>query len=238
MDDIQFAQALEQHQLKLSAQQKEQFEQYYSLLIEWNKKMNLTALTTREDVYVKHFYDSLSPAFYYDFFGVSHVADVGAGAGFPGIPLKICFPHLQLTVVDSLKKRISFLEHLTDRLNLSGVNVLHARAEEIGQMSLHREQYELVLARAVAKLPVLAELCLPLVKVGGQFIAMKGQKGLEEANESRGVLGKLGGSLRQVNRFHLPCEAGERQLLVIDKLKPTPKRYPRQPGVPAKNPLT
>lgn len=237
MELNQFERLLLEQKLTLTARQQEQFERYYQLLIEWNKKINLTALTGREEVYLKHFYDSLSPAFYFNFEEISMVADIGSGAGFPGLPLKICFPHLKLTIIDALKKRILFLEHLVDHLNLKGVTLLHDRAEMAGHKPEHRQQYDLVMARAVAQLPVLAELCLPFAKVGGSFIAMKGSKGLAEVEQSKRALATLGGALEVVHRFELPEDAGQRQLIVIRKEKPTPKRYPRQPGLPAKKPL-
>lgn len=238
MKAVQFVQALADRKLFLTPRQEEQFRRYFQLLIEWNQKMNLTTLTAEEEVYLKHFYDSLTPAFYLDFSSVQKVADIGSGAGFPGLPLKICFPQLQLTIVDALKKRLLFLEHVLEALQISGVCLVHARAEEAGRNHGHREQYELVMARAVARLSVLAELCLPFVQVGGLFVAMKGAKGEEEAREAEGAIRKLGGRLEKLERFHLPCAAGERHLLLIKKLKPTPSRYPRQPGIPAKKPLS
>lgn len=237
MNPEQFAHQLAQYGLHLSASQLEQFRLYYQLLVEWNKRINLTALTEEGEVYLKHFYDSLTAAFFYDFNPQLKLADVGAGAGFPSLPLKICFPHLKVTIVDSRAKRITFLHHLVELLGLTQVDLYHARAEELGQQDEHREQYDLVLARAVARFNVLSELCLPLVKVGGTFLALKGSKGEAELQEGKGALRQLGGELIHLHRFHLPLGGGERQLITIGKKRATPKRYPRQPGLPAKKPL-
>src|SRR5690606_20985905 len=185
MDIEQFRLELKKFNIQLNEKQLEQFERYWQLLVEWNERMNLTAITERGEVYLKHFFDSLSAAFYFPFAkftenGPRSLCDVGAGAGFPSIPLKIVFPKLHVTIVDSLKKRITFLEELAKGLELENVRFYHDRAENFGQLPDHREQYDLVTARAVAKLSVLSEFCLPLVKKGGYFIALKGSSGLEE----------------------------------------------------------
>ncbi|EGL83645.1 Ribosomal RNA small subunit methyltransferase G [Caldalkalibacillus thermarum TA2.A1] len=237
MNQEQFHHQLARQGITLSPAQLDQFEQYYRLLADWNQKMNLTALTEREEVYLKHFYDSLTVAFYYNFREPVNLVDVGAGAGFPSLPLKICFPHVQVTIVDSLKKRITFLEHLVQALNLDHVRLYHDRAEHFGQLPEHREQYDLVLARAVARLNVLSELCLPLAKVKGTFIAMKGAKGKEELQEAQGAIPKLGGEIKDLHQLYLPGDEGERQLIILHKVRPTPGKYPRQPGLPAKKPL-
>ncbi|GGK35531.1 ribosomal RNA small subunit methyltransferase G [Caldalkalibacillus thermarum] len=237
MNQEQFHHQLARQGITLSPAQLDQFEQYYRLLVDWNQKMNLTALTEREEVYLKHFYDSLTVAFYYNFREPVNLVDVGAGAGFPSLPLKICFPHVQVTIVDSLKKRITFLEHLVQALNLDHVRLYHDRAEHFGQLPEHREQYDLVLARAVARLNVLSELCLPLAKVKGTFIAMKGAKGKEELREAQGAIPKLGGEIKDLHQLYLPGDEGERQLIILHKVRPTPGKYPRQPGLPAKKPL-
>lgn len=169
MNKEQFQQQLAEKGIHLSPSQLEQFDLYYQLLVEWNEKMNLTAITDKEEVYLKHFYDSLSAAFYFDFSGSLAICDVGAGAGFPSIPLKIAFPDIQVTIVDSLNKRITFLNHLASELQLNDVHFYHDRAETFGKLPEHREQYDVVMARAVARMSVLSELCLPLVKVGGVF---------------------------------------------------------------------
>ncbi len=164
MTPEQFKDRLSARGIDLTQEQADQFETYFQTLVEWNEKINLTTLTNKEDVYLKHFYDSISAAFYHDFTGNSHICDVGAGAGFPSIPLKICFPELNVTIVDSLKKRIHFLEQLATNLNLTDVTFHHDRAESFGTNRTYRESFDIVIARAVAKMSVLSELCLPLTK--------------------------------------------------------------------------
>lgn len=220
---------LSEHGIELSETQKEQFQTYYQLLVEWNEKMNLTSITEEHDVYLKHFYDSITPSFYYDFDGELSICDVGAGAGFPSIPLKIVFPELKVTIVDSLNKRIQFLNHLAAELGLQDVSFVHDRAESYGK-GAYRESYDIVTARAVARLTVLSELCLPLVKKGGQFIALKSSKGEEELQEANFAINILGGNVKETFSFELPEDAGERQMIVIDKRRQTSKKYPRKPG--------
>ncbi|MBC8780265.1 16S rRNA (guanine(527)-N(7))-methyltransferase RsmG [Staphylococcus capitis] len=227
---------LSEHGIELSETQKEQFQTYYQLLVEWNEKMNLTSITEEHDVYLKHFYDSITPSFYYDFDGELTICDVGAGAGFPSIPLKIVFPELKVTIVDSLNKRIQFLNHLAAELGLQDVSFVHDRAESYGK-GAYRESYDIVTARAVARLTVLSELCLPLVKKGGQFIALKSSKGEEELQEANFAINILGGNVKETFSFELPEDAGERQMIVIDKRRQTSKKYPRKPGTPNKSPL-
>lgn len=227
---------LSEHGIELSETQKEQFQTYYQLLVEWNQKMNLTSITEEHDVYLKHFYDSITPSFYYDFDGELSICDVGAGAGFPSIPLKIVFPELKVTIVDSLNKRIQFLNHLAAELGLQDVSFVHDRAESYGK-GAYRESYDIVTARAVARLTVLSELCLPLVKKGGQFIALKSSKGEEELQEANFAINILGGNVKETFSFELPEDAGERQMIVIDKRRQTSKKYPRKPGTPNKSPL-
>ena len=227
---------LSEHGIELTETQKEQFQTYYQLLGEWNEKMNLTSITEEHDVYLKHFYDSITPSFYYDFNGELSICDVGAGAGFPSIPLKIVFPELKVTIVDSLNKRIQFLNHLAAELGLQDVSFVHDRAESYGK-GAYRESYNIVTARAVARLTVLSELCLPLVKKGGQFIALKSSKGEEELQEANFAINILGGNVKETFSFELPEDAGERQMIVIDKRRQTSKKYPRKPGTPNKSPL-
>lgn len=227
---------LSEHGIELSETQKEQFQTYYQLLVEWNEKMNLTSITEEHDVYLKHFYDSITPSFYYDFDGELSICDVGAGAGFPSIPLKIVFPEFKVTIVDSLNKRIQFLNHLAAELGLQDVSFVHDRAESYGK-GAYRESYDIVTARAVARLTVLSELCLPLVKKGGQFIALKSSKGEEELQEANFAINILGGNVKETFSFELPEDAGERQMIVIDKRRQTSKKYPRKPGTPNKSPL-
>lgn len=237
MNEQQFAQALKQQGIDLSDRQLEQFRIYYKELVEWNEKMNLTAITEQEDVYLKHFYDSISAAFYMDFTKPLSLCDVGAGAGFPSIPLKICFPHIEVTIVDSLNKRIQFLNHLSEALGLDKVSFVHSRAEDFGQ-SQHRESYDIVTARAVARLSVLAELCVPLVKQGGAFAAMKAASAPDELKDADKALKVLGVKKESVHSFLLPVEESERHIQVFRKFKATPKKYPRKAGMPNKSPIS
>lgn len=238
MNPEQFQAMLAEKGITLSERQLEQYDLYFRTLVEWNEKMNLTAITAKEDVYLKHFYDSLSAAFYFNFANQSFtICDVGAGAGFPSIPLKIAFPNLNITIVDSLNKRISFLEHLARVLNLENTQFIHDRAETFGKNPAHREKYDLVMARAVARLSVLSELCLPLAKVGGTFIAMKGGQAEEEIQSGKKAVKILGGDLTAVHSFKLPVEESERNILIIQKDQKTPKQYPRKPGTPNKTPI-
>ncbi|TFE01439.1 16S rRNA (guanine(527)-N(7))-methyltransferase RsmG [Jeotgalibacillus salarius] len=238
MTEQQFYEQLKANGITLSDTQLQQFSKYHEILVEWNEKMNLTAITDREEVYLKHFYDSITAAFYIDFSQPMSICDVGAGAGFPSIPLKICFPHLKVSIVDSLNKRITFLNHLADELKLENVHFFHDRAETFGQNPQHREQYDLVTARAVARLSVLSELCMPLVKMGGRFAAMKGAGAAEELSQGKKAITMLGGKETAVHSFTLPEEESERSVIVVEKAKSTPKKYPRKPGTPNKSPLS
>nr|WP_254178214.1 MULTISPECIES: 16S rRNA (guanine(527)-N(7))-methyltransferase RsmG [unclassified Planococcus (in: firmicutes)] len=228
---------MKQQGIELSERQLEQFRIYYKELVEWNEKMNLTAITEQEDVYLKHFYDSISAAFYMDFTKPLSLCDVGAGAGFPSIPLKICFPHIEVTIVDSLNKRIQFLNHLSEALGLDKVSFIHSRAEDFGQ-SQRRESYDIVTARAVARLSVLAELCVPLVKQGGAFAAMKAASAPDELKDADKALKVLGVKQESVYSFLLPVEESERHIQVFRKFKATPKKYPRKAGMPNKSPIS
>lgn len=237
LNEKQFFNALKESNIYLNEQQKDQFATYYQLLVKWNEKVNLTALTEKEDVYLKHFYDSITPAFHIDFTKPISLCDVGAGAGFPSIPLKICFPQLQMTIVDSLKKRVDFLQKLTDELQLENVTLHHSRAEDFGQNKKSRESFDMVIARAVARMSVLSELCLPLVQVGGKFIAMKGSKAKDELETAQPAINRLGGQFLQDYSFQLPSDTGERSILVIDKQRKTPKKFPRKSGTPQRKSL-
>lgn len=237
MNVEQFKGQLGEDGITLTSQQLEQFELYFQLLVEWNHKMNLTAITDKEGVYLKHFYDSISAATFYDFDQQLSIVDVGAGAGFPSIPLKICFPHLQITIVDSLNKRITFLDHLREKLGLDNIHLFHDRAETFAQKSDHREQYDLAMARAVARLNILAELCLPLVKMNGNFLVMKATKGEEELAEATKAIAILGGQLQKADFFQLPNGEGKRYFMLVHKTKKSPKKYPRKPGTPNKQPI-
>lgn len=238
MNPEEFKKALEDKGMTVTEKQMEQFDQYLKLLQEWNEKINLTAITQKEEVYLKHFYDSITAGLYVDFKnGVQSLCDVGAGAGFPSIPLKIMFPQLEVTIVDSLNKRIQFLTLLAETLGLEGVHFYHDRAETFGQNKQFRESFDFVTARAVARMSVLAELCLPLTKKGGLFIALKASNTKEEMDEGQKAIATLGGKFREEFVFELLHEAGERHIVLIDKKKETPKKYPRKPGTPNKNPL-
>lgn len=237
MNEQQFVEALRAKGIILTDAQIAQFRKYFELLVEWNEKMNLTAITEETEVYLKHFYDSISAAFYFDFTKVTTVCDVGAGAGFPSLPIKICYPHLDVTIVDSLNKRITFLNHLSEELGLTNTHFVHARAEEFGQNKKYRETFDVVTARAVARLSVLSELCVPLVKEGGQFVALKAAAGAEELKDANKAIHTLGTKLVDSYEFVLPVEESERTLYIFDKVKPTPKKYPRKPGTPNKTPI-
>lgn len=234
----QFQTLLGDKGVSLSPEQHEQFDTYYSLLVEWNEKMNLTAITDRSTVYLKHFYDSLTLSFVEDFSQPVSICDVGAGAGFPSLPIKICFPDIEVTIVDSLNKRIGFLEHLTSELGLKNVHLHHSRAELFGKDKAFRESFDFVTARAVANLAVLSEYCLPLTKTGGTFFAMKGTAAREELEQSEHALQLLGGKVETVHSLTLPGEQSERNIIRVKKIKNTPKTYPRKPGTPNKKPLS
>ncbi|REI08714.1 16S rRNA (guanine(527)-N(7))-methyltransferase RsmG [Staphylococcus felis] len=231
------AERLSTHGITLSEQQKKQFETYYEMLVSWNEKINLTSITEEHEVYLKHFYDSITPSFYHDFKAPLSLCDVGAGAGFPSIPLKIVFPNIHITIVDSLNKRIQFLNQLASELELEGVSFVHECAENFGKNQDYRASFDIVTARAVARLAVLSELCIPLVKKNGVFLALKSSKGEEELEEARFGIGIFGGRVSDIYTFELPEDAGERQIIKIEKRSQTPKKYPRKPGTPNKSPL-
>ncbi|NRD77415.1 16S rRNA (guanine(527)-N(7))-methyltransferase RsmG [Bacillus sp. BRMEA1] len=237
MNVEQFALTLKEKGIELTDQQLEQFDTYYKTLVEWNEKMNLTAITEKSDVYLKHFYDSISAAFYFDFTAPLTLCDVGAGAGFPSIPLKIVFPQLQVTIVDSLNKRISFLNHLATVLKIENVQFIHDRAETFGVNPIFREKFDLVTARAVARMSVLSEFCLPLAKVGGHFVALKALHAEDELKTAQKAISTLGGKMEKVFTFTLPLEESERNIIIIKKEKQTPKKFPRKPGTPGKMPI-
>ncbi|CAI6064443.1 16S rRNA (guanine(527)-N(7))-methyltransferase RsmG [Cohnella sp. JJ-181] len=228
---------LEDFSLQLNEAQLGQYETYYRLLIEWNEKMNLTGITEREAVYEKHFYDSLTLALIPAAKQALRMADIGAGAGFPSIPFKIAFPAIQVTIVDSLAKRIRFLQTVVDELGLEAVTLVHGRAEDIARVPAHRDSYDLVTARAVARLAGLNELCLPFVKPGARFVSMKGSDNALELQESNKSMRLLSAKLDYTRELQLPLEQSERQLIVIEKLGRTPKEYPRKAGIPLKQPL-
>jgi 16S rRNA (guanine527-N7)-methyltransferase len=223
--------------LRLAPFQMDQFKLFEQELMDWNSRFNLTAIRNPEDIRTKHFLDSLTCTLALREAPPTRLIDVGTGAGFPGIPLKIVQPSLRLTLVESVGKKAEFCSHAVKALHLDRVEVLASRAEEVGQMPAHREKYDWAVARAVAALPVLVEYLLPLVKVGGRVLAQKGESGPAEAHAAEKALQILGGRLRQVIPVTLPGVAEDRYLIVIDKVAASPAAYPRRPGVPAQKPL-
>lgn len=221
----------------LTELQVKQFSSYKDLLIEWNEKINLTGITEPRDVAIKHFLDSVLLLDRFELISNSSVIDVGTGAGFPGFPLKIMKPDLNVTMLDSLNKRINYLKEVGNAINTDGISYVHGRAEDIGQDHQHREKYDYAVARAVANLSVLCELCMPFVKVGGYFIAYKGRDVDSEIQGSKKALRELGGEIYSVEEISLPLEEGERHFIIIKKTRPTPSKYPRKAGTPAKKPL-
>lgn len=232
-----FINNLEKIGVTLSDRQVEQFLCYYEMLVETNEKFNLTAITEFEDVLNKHFIDSLCAASQKDFIKAKSVIDVGTGAGFPGIPIKIAFPEKEVFLLDSLGKRVKFLNEVIDRLELKGISAAHGRAEDYAAKSEYREKYELCVSRAVARLATLCEYCLPFIKVGGEFIAYKSEKAKEEIEESSNAISILGGKLDEVLEMELPADMGYRSFACIRKSRNTPKKYPRKAGTPTKEPL-
>ncbi len=223
--------------IQLTAKQVDLYLKYLVLLGEWNKKINLTAIKAPEEVVVKHFLDSLSLIPYVQWKRKMQILDVGAGAGFPGVPIKVARPETEIVLLDSLKKRIEFLNKLICELELSGISAVHGRAEDFGRRPDFREAFDLVVSRAVARLSVLVELCLPFVQVGGLFAAYKSTKAAVEINEARVAVTELGGKLSQQVEINLPGTAEKRTIVIIKKEKPTPEKYPRKAGVPEKRPL-
>ena len=223
--------------IQLTEVQHGQFQRYYELLTEWNEKINLTAITDPKEVAVKHMIDSLSGRGIEGLNGDSRVIDVGTGAGFPGLPLKILLPGLRLTLLDSLNKRIKFLQTVVEELGLENVTCIHGRAEEAARDKSLRESFDVAVSRAVARLTVLGEYCLPFVKVGGVFLAWKGLQYREEAEEAKKAVTILGGKGIQMEEVHLPGMEDVRAILRIPKERPTPKAYPRKAGMPVKKPL-
>ncbi len=222
---------------QLTDQQLASLETYNRELAAWNKVHNLTAIREPEQVRAKHFLDSLSACLVMNGSQINRVIDVGTGAGFPGLPLKILYPQMHLTLVESIGKKTAFCEHVVDKLGLDGVEVIQMRAEELGRLEEHREQYDWALARAVAVMPVLLEYLLPLVRVGGSVLAMKGESGPAETQTAEAATQILGGHLRQLHSVTLPGVVEERYLVVIDKVAATPEKYPRRVGIPGKRPL-
>ena len=233
-----FDQKLEQLGIVLTENQKQQFDKFYELLVEWNKVMNLTGITEYEEVNEKHFVDSLSIVKAIDMNQVSSLIDVGTGAGFPGIPLKIVFPHLKVVLLDSLNKRINFLNTVISQLGLKDISTIHGRAEDFAKKTEYREQFDLCVSRAVANLATLSEYCIPYVKKSGMFIPYKSGEIDEELEQSKKAIYVLGGKTENVVKFQLPGTEIGRSFVVIRKLQNTAKKYPRKAGLPSKEPIS
>lgn len=227
--------ALAKENVTLNDTQTSQFEKYYQLLIEWNEKMNLTAITEPTEVAIKHFYDSITFLFYTDIKECGKVIDVGTGAGFPGIPLKIMRPDIQLTLLDSLNKRLIFLQEVCDNIGIDA-EIIHKRAEEGGRDKNLREKFDIATSRAVANMNTLSEYLMPFVKVKGKMVAMKGKNGAEELVNAKGAIKTLNGEIVKCNEFLLP-NGDERTIIVVNKKSHTPMQYPRQGGKIKNNPL-
>lgn len=222
--------------IELNDEQLNKFNKYMDLLLEWNEKINLTAITEEDDVILKHFVDSMTVLEYIE--DGASIVDVGTGAGFPGIPISIVNNNnVNVTLVDSLNKRINFLEEVISEINLENIEAIHSRAEDFGQNKQYREKYDISVSRAVANLTVLVEYLLPLIKVGGRCICMKGQEVQEEIEDAKFAIKELGGKIEKVNEFCLPGTNIKRNIIVIRKEKETPKKYPRKSGTPSKQPL-
>lgn len=232
-----FEKGLSELEITLSEKQMNQFIKYYEMLVEKNKVMNLTGITEWEEVVQKHFLDSLSLVYAVDIEDGMKVLDLGTGAGFPGIPLKIAFPEMNIVLLDSLNKRIKFLQEVIDTLGLKGIKAIHGRAEELAQKKGYRESFEVVVSRAVANLSTLSEYCIPFVEVGGSFVAYKSGEIGEELDAADPAILMLGGTLASVEEFLLPDSDVSRSLIVIDKEESTKKKYPRGGGKPSKDPL-
>ena len=227
--------------LKLSAKQLEQFHIYWEELVEWNRRVNLTAITGYQEVQTKHFLDSLTVCLVWPpsrANAVPRIIDVGTGAGIPGVPLKILFPEIRLALLEATEKKAAFLRHINDRLGLADVEVVTGRAEDVAHQGRYRESFDIVISRAVAPLVTLAELALPFSIVGGSFIAQKKGDLVSEISRAERAITRLGGSLREVRTVDLEEFSDERQLVVINKELATPELYPRRPGIPSKRPLS
>ena len=232
-----FEEKLSQIGITLSDKQKEQFDKFYELLVEWNKVINLTGITEYEEVNEKHFVDSLSIVKVIDMNTVETVIDIGTGAGFPGIPLKIAFPHIKVVLLDSLNKRINFLNTVIKELGLENIETIHGRAEDFAKQPEYREQFDLCVSRAVANLATLSEYCIPYVKKDGMFVPYKSGEIDEEVEQSKKAIHVLGGKLDKVIKFQLPGTEIGRSFVKISKVQNTAKKYPRKAGLPSKEPI-
>lgn len=232
-----FDNELEKMNIRLTDDQKSQFDLYYELLIEWNRIMNLTGITDYDEVNLKHFTDSLTISRIIDMAQINTLIDVGTGAGFPGIPIKIAFPHIKVYLLDSLNKRIKFLNEVIKKLGLKNIYAFHGRAEDFAKDRQYREKFDVCVSRAVANLSTLSEYCIPFVKTGGYFVSYKGGDSDEEVVRSENAITLLGGEIENTDRFFLPDTDMGRTLIKIRKRKSTPNRYPRKAGIPSKEPL-
>ncbi|MBE5957608.1 MAG: 16S rRNA (guanine(527)-N(7))-methyltransferase RsmG [Lachnospiraceae bacterium] len=232
-----FLNCLDELGLKATDEQINQFYKFYELLIEKNKVMNLTSITEIQDVIIKHFVDSLSIVKIMDLNSIDTLIDVGTGAGFPGVPIKIMFPDIKVVLMDSLNKRINFLKESCEQIGLHNIYFVHGRAEELGRNVQYREQFDICVSRAVANLSTLSEYCLPFVKVGGSFICYKSGDSNEEINAAKNAIDKLSGNIDDRVDFNLPNSDFSRTLLKIDKISKMSKKYPRKAGTPSKEPL-
>lgn len=224
-------------QLDLSTDQIQQFDQLTTELIDWNQRMNLTAITEPDDILIKHHLDSLTLVKVIHQFDGLRLIDVGTGAGYPGLALAIAFPKLHVTFMDSTGKKLKYIDHVGKTLKLKNITTLHSRAEDAGRSKIHRESYDIVTARAVARMPALMEYTLPLAKLEGQVIAMKGGTAYEETNSAANAISKLGGELFSIEEITLPTINDPRYLIVVDKIDPTPLHYPRNAGIPTREPI-
>ncbi|MDE7321620.1 MAG: 16S rRNA (guanine(527)-N(7))-methyltransferase RsmG [Lachnospiraceae bacterium] len=232
-----FQRAVGELGMELVSSQIEQFMKYYELLIEWNSFMNLTTITNFEEVCMKHFIDSISLCKVMDCSKEQALIDVGTGAGFPGIPLKIVYPNLTITLLDSLGKRVNFLREVIEKLGLEKISAIHGRAEDFAKPDLLREKFDICVSRAVANLSTLSEYCLPYVKAGGFFVSYKSEKVTKEIQFAKKAIDVLGGEVYHQEEFLLPCSDIYRNLFVIRKVNATPKKYPRKAGIPTKDPI-
>ena len=221
----------------LNDEQEQMFEQYYDLLIEWNNKLNLTRITSKAEVYEKHFLDSIAVTKIISLRKPHKLIDIGTGAGFPGIPLKIMYPELEVLLLDSLGKRVSFLDEVIKILELKSIRALKGRAEDLARDTDYRKGYDVAVSRAVANLAILSEYNLPFLKLGGSFVAYKSESVSDELGEAKNAIKTLGGKIQKVEKFYLPKTNISRTFIIIEKVNETPEKYPRRAGIPEKRPL-
>lgn len=236
-DMTKFLENCRKMDITLSTEQQKQLVRYYELLIEWNSFMNLTGITDFQEVLQKHFEDSLAVVKGADMSKITSMMDVGTGAGFPGLPLKIAFPHLNVVLLDSLGKRVKFLNHVIEELNLENITAIHGRAEDFARKEEYREQFDLVVSRAVANLASLSEYCIPYTKINGMFVSYKSGKIEDELSQAKKAIFLLGGKCKDTIKFQLEDSDIERSLIIIEKETKTAKKYPRKAGLPSKEPL-